>query len=66
MKIGKYIIIHEREYPAFQKAHRLARTMTEIQIEDILAKRSHLQKYPSRKLRVIAADKCQIETERVA
>jgi hypothetical protein len=61
--LGSYLIIPKKEFPAFQKAYKLARTMTEIQIEEILEHRYHLQRYPTRRLRVIATDKCQVKTE---
>ena len=60
---GSYLIIPKREFPLFEKAYRLARTMTDIQIEEILEHRCHFHRNPSRRLKVIAADKCQIETE---
>lgn len=62
---GPFIIMHKQQYPAFLKAHRLARTLTEIAIDDILEHRCHLHRNPTRKLRVIAADKCQISTSEI-
>jgi hypothetical protein len=63
---GPYFIVKKTDFPAFQKAHRLSRSMTEVQLEDILEHRYHLHRNPSRKLRVITSDKCQAETEEIA
>jgi hypothetical protein len=43
-RIGPYLIIKAADFPHFQKAHKLARTMTEIQLEDVLTGRKHLHK----------------------
>ena len=51
MKIFKYIVVHKREFPAWQKAHKLARTMSHGQIEDILAGKKHVHSNPTRKPR---------------
>lgn len=65
MQLGPFIIMHKQDYPAWVKTHKLSRCLTENDVDDILSGRKHLHLNPSRKLRVIASDKCQIETERV-
>jgi len=60
---GPYFIIPKEEYPMFRQAYRLARNMTDIQIDEILEHRCHLHRNPSRKLKIIASDKCQAFTE---
>ena len=44
-----FMIIKKAEYPAWIKAHKLARTMTEDQVDDILAGRKHVHGNPKRK-----------------
>ena len=58
-KIGSYILIKAAEFLAIEKAHKLARTLTENQIDDILASKKHIHANPLRKLRVVASDQCQ-------
>ncbi|MFH2077061.1 MAG: hypothetical protein ABIJ57_17260 [Pseudomonadota bacterium] len=55
-KIGKWIILrateHEeiqRFYPLYEKAIRLARTLTEDQIDEILAGKRHTRRNPRKK-----------------
>ncbi|MFH1146836.1 MAG: hypothetical protein V1736_03930 [Pseudomonadota bacterium] len=64
--IGPYIIVRKAEWPLFRQAYRLSRAITDVQIDDILHGRKHIHSNPSRKLRVIASDKCQAETEEIA
>uniref|UniRef100_A0A6H1ZWA0 Uncharacterized protein n=1 Tax=viral metagenome TaxID=1070528 RepID=A0A6H1ZWA0_9ZZZZ len=46
MKIGSYIIMHERHYPAFGKANKIARCLTENDIENLLQGRAHIHLNP--------------------
>ncbi len=45
-KIGPFILIKAAEFPHFQKAHRIARELTEQRIDDILEHRYHLHRNP--------------------
>jgi len=49
MEIGPYVIVKKSELPFLQKAHKLARAMSEDQLDDILAGRKHLHGNPKRK-----------------
>jgi hypothetical protein len=49
MEIGPYIIVKKSELPFLQKAHKLARAMSEDQLDDILAGRKHVHRNPKRK-----------------
>jgi hypothetical protein len=44
-----YIIIRKAEFPHFQKAHKIARELTEQRLDDILAGRLHLHKNPGKR-----------------
>ena len=44
--IGPWIIVKKSEFPHFQKAHRIARELTEQHLEDILEHRYHLHRNP--------------------
>ncbi len=48
-KIGPWIIIKVSEFPAFEKANRLARTLTDTQIEVILSGKASLHLNPRKK-----------------
>ena len=63
MKIGPYFLIREDEIFHIKQAAKLAGRLSLDEINLILLGRMHLQRYPTRRLRVIAADKCQAETE---
>lgn len=53
-QFGPYLIVRKAEFPAWQKAHKLARTMTEDQVDDILNGRRHIHRNPRR--RVVLVD----------
>ncbi len=53
MKIGNYIIIKTSEMPLYEKAHKLARVLSEDDLDDILAGRRHLRRNPIRKTVVV-------------
>ncbi len=48
MKLGPFIIMRAAEFPHIQKAHKLARCLTEAELDDILAGRKHLHGNPVR------------------
>ncbi len=48
MKLGPIIIMKAAELPHIQKAHKLARCLTEAELEDVLAGRKHLHGNPVR------------------
>jgi hypothetical protein len=62
MQIGPYIIMRKTELPFIEKAHKLARAMTEDQLDDILAGKRHIHRNP-RRLNVVGSDKCQANVE---
>jgi hypothetical protein len=47
--IGPYIIIKKSDFPAFQKAHKITRELTEQRLDDILQNRYHLHRNPRKK-----------------
>jgi len=49
IKLGPYIIIKLAEYPVFEKAHKLARSLTEDQIDEILAGKRHTRRNPKKR-----------------
>lgn len=53
MKLGPWIIIKRVDYPAFEKAHKLARCLSLNDIEEILAGKKHLHGNPVRKQKVL-------------
>jgi len=48
-QIGKYIILRKAEYPAWEKAHKLARCLSVNDIELILAGKKHLHLNPRKR-----------------
>lgn len=42
-------IVKTKDFPFFEKAHRLARGLTEDQIDDILKHRAHVHKNPAKR-----------------
>ena len=44
--VGPYLIIRKSEFPAFEKAHRLARCLSHNDIEEILDGKRHVHKNP--------------------
>jgi hypothetical protein len=48
-KVGKWIVLKAFEYPLFEKAHKLARTLTEDQIDEILAGKRHTRRNPGKR-----------------
>ena len=48
MKIGNFIIIRESALLQYQKAHKLARMLTENDLDLILAGKMHLHRNPRR------------------
>ncbi len=48
MNLGPFIIMKAADHPAFLKAEKLARCLSENQIDDILAGRKHLHGNPTR------------------
>ncbi len=50
MKIFNCVILWASELPHIQKAHKLARCLTEAELDDILAGRKHLHGNPVRKI----------------
>jgi len=63
MKIGRYFLIREDELLHIKQAAKLAGRLSLDEIDLILLGKMHLQRYPTRRLRVIAAEECQAETE---
>jgi hypothetical protein len=53
MKIGKYLIIKAAELPYIRKAHKLARAMSEDQLDDLLEGRRHIHRNPTKKIRAV-------------
>ena len=48
-QIGKYIILKKAEYPAWEKANKLARCLSFNDIEEILAGRKHIHRNPGKR-----------------
>jgi hypothetical protein len=48
-KIGGFIIIKAAEMPFYQKAHKIARALSEDDLDDILAGKKHLHGNPVKK-----------------
>lgn len=47
--LGSYLIIPKKDFPYFEKAHKIARELTEQRLDDILEHRYHLHANPKRK-----------------
>jgi len=47
--IGPYMIMRKSDYPLFEKAHKLARSLTEDQIDEILAGKRHTRRSPGKR-----------------
>jgi len=56
IKIGSWILIKATDFPHFQKAHRLARELTEQRIDDILNHHYHLCRSPGPRKKVIISE----------
>ena len=63
MKIGPYFLIREDELLHIKQAARLAGRLTLNDIELLLLGKKHLHLNPTRRLRVVASEECQAETE---
>ena len=48
-KIGPYLIVKAAQMPFYQKAHKLARALSEDALDDILAGKKHIHSNPKRK-----------------
>jgi len=44
-----YIVVKKAEFPAFEKAHKLARKMTEDEIDTVLTVKKHIHANPRKK-----------------
>jgi hypothetical protein len=53
MKIGKYIILEEKDLPHIEKAHKLARCLTLNDIELILTGKMHLHRNPVKRKKML-------------
>lgn len=62
MKIGKWLIIAKDRLPHLEKAHKLARCMTEEQIEDVLRGKAHFHRNPRKKLSAVGGE-CGVNFE---
>lgn len=49
MKIGPFLIIKAADMPFYSKAHRLARALSEDQLDDILAGKCHIHRNPGKR-----------------
>ena len=54
--IGPYIIMRKERLPFLEKAHKLARALSEDALDDILAGRKHLGYNPGKKPRKPVAE----------
>ena len=48
-KIGPFLIVKAAQMPFYQKAHKLARALSEDALDDILAGKKHIHSNPKRK-----------------
>lgn len=51
IKLGPIVILKARDYPFIERAHRLARAITDGQIRDILEGRRHVHRNPPKRKR---------------
>jgi len=49
MKVGNWLILKAADFPVWKLAHKLARSLSQDDIEALLAKEKHIHKNPKKK-----------------